>query len=248
MSATNRNRGPREIGPLLMVGALLTFSALVVGTWGAMLAGAVIAHRQRPAANPFTAVISLATGAGRWPGAAATAIALGEGVGALALAALLARATLRGRTPRLAVDAAARHMATRKDIEPLTARRTAATAARLGLPEGSPPGIALGLALPGRIPVFGDWESMHLHWWGTRTGKTTSQAIPAVLTAPGACLATSNKRDIIDGTRLIREDVGDVWVFDPHQLAAQDPDWWWNPLGYVRDVDKAKVTAVWPRD
>ena len=30
-----------------------------------------------------------------------------------------------------------------------------------------------------------------------------------------------------------------VWVFDPQKIAQEEPDWWWNPLSYVTDEEKA---------
>jgi type IV secretory pathway TraG/TraD family ATPase VirD4 len=76
---------------------------------------------------------------------------------------------------------------------------------------------------------------MHIDIWGPRTGKTTSRAIPVILSTPGAALVTSNKRDIVDGTREVRAVGGPVWVFDPQSVALEEPAWWWNPLSYVTD-------------
>jgi type IV secretory pathway TraG/TraD family ATPase VirD4 len=58
---------------------------------------------------------------------------------------------------------------------------------------------------------------------GPRTMKTTSYAVPAILDASGAVIATSNKRDIVDVTGLIRSEAGAVWVFDPQSVAEEDP-------------------------
>ncbi|WP_237740837.1 type IV secretory system conjugative DNA transfer family protein [Crystallibacter crystallopoietes] len=63
--------------------------------------------------------------------------------------------------------------------------------------------------------------------------------IPAILDAPGAVVSTSNKRDVVDGTRGVRETTAPVWVFDPQKIAQEEPDWWWNPLSYVTDEEKA---------
>ncbi|MBM6622524.1 TraM recognition domain-containing protein [Micrococcaceae bacterium RIT802] len=30
-----------------------------------------------------------------------------------------------------------------------------------------------------------------------------------------------------------------MWVFDPQKIAQEEPTWWWNPLSYVTDEDKA---------
>ena len=76
--------------------------------------------------------------------------------------------------------------------------------------------------------------------------------MPAILDAPGAVVSTSNKRDVVDGTRGVREPTAPVWVFDPQKIAQEEPDWWWNPLSYVTDEEKAyKLTqhfAVGSRD
>ncbi|NUP34508.1 MAG: TraM recognition domain-containing protein [Streptomycetaceae bacterium] len=71
--------------------------------------------------------------------------------------------------------------------------------------------------------------------WGPRTGKTATRAIPAVVAAPGAVVVTSNKRDIVDATRGVRERRGPVWVFDPQGQAGEPPSWWWDPLTFVGD-------------
>lgn len=95
------------------------------------------------------------------------------------------------------------------------------TANRLGV-TGSP-GVPVGKTVIGKQMVFGSWEDMHIDIWGPRTGKSTSRAIPAILSAPGAALVTSNKRDIVDGTRDVRAVDGPVWVFDPQSVALEEP-------------------------
>jgi hypothetical protein len=49
--------------------------------------------------------------------------------------------------------------------------------------------------------------------------------VPAIVDAPGAgiVIATSNKRDTLDATRSLREREGDVWAFDPQQVAGEPP-------------------------
>jgi hypothetical protein len=60
---------------------------------------------------------------------------------------------------------------------------------------------------------------------------------------PGAFIATSNKRDILDATRGMREREGDMWVFDPQQVAGEQPLWWWDPLSFVVNDDTARELA-----
>jgi hypothetical protein len=103
----------------------------------------------------------------------------------------------------------------------------------------SPVDVEVDLAADKREPGaqlaegFGDPAGQRLIA-GPRTMKTTSYAVPAILDAPGAVIATSNKRDIVDVTRSIRSEAGDVWVFDPQAVAEEAPSWWWNPLTYVK--------------
>ncbi|WP_432545869.1 type IV secretory system conjugative DNA transfer family protein [Kineococcus sp. SYSU DK004] len=78
-----------------------------------------------------------------------------------------------------------------------------------------------------------------------RAGKTTSLAVPSVLAAPGAVVATSNKADLWAATTSLRAgDTGErVWVFDPQTIAGTRQDWWWNPLAGVGTVEEATRLA-----
>ena len=44
-------------------------------------------------------------------------------------------------------------------------------------------------------------------------------------------------------TRDLRAADGDVWVFDPQGVAGEKPTWWWNPLTYVTDSERAAEMA-----
>jgi hypothetical protein len=58
-------------------------------------------------------------------------------------------------------------------------------------------------------------------------------------------VATSNKRDIVDMTRDVREQLnGKTWVFDPQQVAGETVSWYWNPLTYVRSERHARELAA----
>ncbi|OBA46576.1 hypothetical protein A5728_10205 [Kocuria sp. ICS0012] len=95
----------------------------------------------------------------------------------------------------------------------------------------------------GGYTLYASWEDTLVHIWGTRTGKTTTQAAPSIIEAPGPVIATSNKRDLSDLTRDIRAGEGDVRVFDPQGVAGEQPTWWWNPLAYVIDSERAAELA-----
>lgn len=160
---------------------------------------------------------------GAWVAVAAT-------IAAVSAAGLVAYRHRRS----LAIDRAAAHLPGPGDLPRLTGRGAAATAARLGV-AGPARGVPIGRTVRGNRDLWGSWEDMHFDIWGPRTGKTTSRTIPAVVTAPGSVVVTSNKRDIVDATRGVREKRGPVWVFDPQGQAGEPPSWWWNPLSFVGD-------------
>jgi type IV secretory pathway TraG/TraD family ATPase VirD4 len=78
-----------------------------------------------------------------------------------------------------------------------------------------------------------------------RAGKTTALAIPAVLDAPGAVVATSNKADLVEATAEARAAGTSerVWVFDPQHITSRQQTWWWNPLRGVSTVEEAHRLA-----
>lgn len=243
MTATEGKRGPSsEIGPFLFLGAVLTVVIGVLGCWGAAAAGAALSGETAPSANPFTFVIGLASGAETWPGGSATVIAGAEGLLVLTIVGITLRVVMKkGAKPK--IDRTARYLGRGKDLNKLSAAGAAATAARLGA-KTDLPGVFIGRSLTGGRPLYGSFEDMHIDIWGPRTGKTTRRAIPAICDAPGSVLVTSNKRDVVDATRGVREAKGKVWVFDPQGRAGEPPSWWWNPLSYVTDVSRARKMAA----
>ncbi|TQJ54532.1 MULTISPECIES: type IV secretory system conjugative DNA transfer family protein [Streptomyces] len=214
---------------------------VAAGAWLAAKVGAGYADEPAPPSNPLTFLVEVIKGDYSWPGSAASAVAAGEAVvvGILGLAAYRVRERFRNK-PK--VDGAAQHLAKGEELGKLTMKGAAATAERLGVQSGTP-GVFIGRSVKGRQPLYGSYEDMHVDIWGPRTGKTTRRAIPAILDGPGAVLVTSNKRDIVDATRGPRTARGPVWVFDPQQVAQEEPSWWWNPLSYVTDVAKARKMA-----
>jgi type IV secretory pathway TraG/TraD family ATPase VirD4 len=138
-------------------------------------------------------------------------------------------------------------------------RRSAARAA-MGLrrsladavPRGIDPaqvGLALGRLLrPGGRPgptVYATWEDTVVAFMAPRTGKTTAQAIPFVLSAPGAVIATSNKADLWAATAAPRAAAtgGRVWLFDPQHITWQPQTFWWDLLRGLRTVEDAHRLA-----
>lgn len=169
-------------------------------------------------------------------------VLLYAGLGGAALTALVVAVRhFMNRGPE--IDRTARYLASPRQVRSLTTAGAKQEAARLGA-RTTVPGIPIGMSVRGQQPLWGTWESMHFDIWGPRTGKTATRAIPAVVSAPGAVVVTSNKRDIIDATRGVREQSGQVWVFDPQGKAQEPPSWWWNPLTFINNnIVRAMIMA-----
>lgn len=114
-------------------------------------------------------------------------------------------------------------------------------------------GRDIGLALgnlktrkggPGPV-LYASWEDTVVAFMAPRSGKTTSQSIPFVLSAPGAVIATSNKADLWAATAELRErTTGEpVWLFDPQHITYQPQRWWWDPLRMLDTVEEASRMA-----
>lgn len=241
MSTVTRRAGAQMVdGEMVFASAVVGVLFVSVGIFvysaqlGAKLAGS---HRQVPV-NPVKLIEALHRHQLTWP-PQATAIAA---VSTL----LLVSCTLFGwlvwtrRTGH--IDRSARHMGRGPSIAPLTAKVTSRKSRSFGLKS---PGLEIATAIAGGTRLYMDFESCCLDIWGMRRGKTTSRAVPTILSAPGPVLATSNKRDIVDMTRDVREQLnGSTWVFDPQQVAGEEVSWYWNPLSYVRSERHARELAA----
>lgn len=240
----NRRKQPGGMSDEAILG--LGAAALVLVVGGSLYAALTLGHRwsgsgvQVPS-SPIPALVSFFKGTIPWPGTSGWWVLGGGAVlvtGLLFLALWGRRVLQKGRSR---VDRAAAFMGRGRDIEELGKKSAQAKAKRLGVVQAA--GVPIGKTVSGGQPLFGSWEDMHVDIWGPRTGKTTSRAIPAILEAPGSVLVTSNKRDVVDATRDLRSEQGQVWVFDPQSIALEEPSWWWNPLSYVTDEVKAAKLA-----
>jgi len=238
------------LGPALF----LTAVALGAAVWGALFVAFAV-DGQRPPGNPFELATAIAQGDLTWSTSVLVVLAVGTLVVAAAVA-VVAMALWRRRGRRVAVDAAAPHMATRRDVAAMTYKPRAKQTRRLtSLPPdaltGAQPavGLPLGTHVPSGAPLWSSWEDMALLVAGPRTMKSSAYTIPLALAAPGPCFITENKRGVLDHTRAARAELGQVWVFDPQNVAATvadgaAPTWWWNPLTYVTDESKAEKLAA----
>lgn len=193
-----------------------------------------------------------------WPGTPPALVWACSAVLLLLILAPVATAGLRlarTRTPDAAVLGS---LASRRDVAALTAPDALQRARRLrpslpprGPVEASDVGVALGTLRTPRGPrhrgpaLRASWEDVLLAVMAPRAGKTTALAVPAVLDAPGAVVATSNKADLWAATSARRsEKTGEqVWVFDPQSIVYAERAWWWNPLRGLITVEEAHRLA-----
>ncbi|GAA4378204.1 type IV secretory system conjugative DNA transfer family protein [Paeniglutamicibacter cryotolerans] len=239
MSAPNRKGTSGTSGQALLPFILVSLVLLILGGgWVSFQLGARLAGDPEPPTS-FPAVLrGLVDGSLLWP-VQGTVIAITLAIMLALLAAsigvLRTRSGRSRSTPR--VDKAARYLGRGQDIAAYTPKGATKTAKRLGVT--GTPGLFVGTVVSTNQPFYQGWEDLSLDIWGPRVGKSASRVIPAILDAPGCVLSTSNKRDVLDATRGTRVATAPVWVFDPQQIAHEEPSWWWDPLSYVTDEDKA---------
>jgi hypothetical protein len=92
--------------------------------------------------------------------------------------------------------------------------------------------------------LYASWEETVLVFFGPRGGKTTSLAVPYVLSAPGAVVATSVRADLWAVTAETRAASGSsVWTFDPQAITAAGQQFWVNLLAGMTSVEAAHRLA-----
>ncbi|MGM0723958.1 MAG: type IV secretory system conjugative DNA transfer family protein [Actinomycetota bacterium] len=103
-------------------------------------------------------------------------------------------------------------------------------------------GLCLGRRLGGvgesRL-LYASEEDVMLMIAGPRSNKTSAQVVPAILSAPGPVIATSNKVDVFTLSIGLRAELGRCFVADPQGIAGVEQSWWWNPLADIKDLADA---------
>ena len=177
-------------------------------------------------------------------------IAVWAVLGLLVVAVITVVVAKRATRPRS--DDPMRSMATAADLARLTPAGAADAAVALRPSLTDTPrkrlsagecGITLGRLLPKGPVLRSTWEDVLLAIMAPRAGKTTALAVPMVLDAPGAVVATSNKSDLLATTAAARTRRGRVWVFDPQSIAVFPQRFWWNPLAGITTVPDANRLA-----
>lgn len=175
----------------------------------------------------------------------ATGFTIVAEAGAITAAALVAR-RWRATSP---IDKRARGMASPRQLKEVAGRSAVEKAQRLrpdaDLSQPGAVGLTVGTTVVGGVKVLQSWEDVAIVFAGPRTGKTAGLAVGSVIDAPGPVLATSNKRDLRDLTRGVREERGDrIWESDLQGITGTaHQDWWWNPFGNVDSIASARKLA-----
>ncbi|WP_406231121.1 type IV secretory system conjugative DNA transfer family protein [Nocardia sp. NBC_01009] len=236
MAKKKKVQDPAVAGPDVTLYMIYAGFAILGTLWIALhLGNAMAVTRQDVPINPIAIVADLARGKLHWPRASTVLVLL---VIALLLVYLYVRKQLQKRQGkgRLAIDDKADVMGNGSAIASLTEAGVRAKAETLGVRLGynDAPGVPIGIGVADGVMLYGSYEDLHLDIWGPRQGKSTSRVIPAILTAIGPVLATSNKRDVVDATRDVRKAKGSpTFVFDPQGVAGEEPTWYWDPLAWV---------------
>jgi len=224
-----------EPGPTIALATMGVAAVAVLGAWASLELGEKISPTgQVVPGNPVVAVIDLLQGQVQWSGGA-TIVAVGLVAAAFIVLLVIASALGRRNAGRTRVDDVAKHLAGRSDVRSLSAK----TVARANRERGetvTTPGVYIGKEVATGQDLWGGWEDLHLDLWGPRQGKTSSRIIPMIRRAPGICISTSCKRDVIEATMPFRQQVGRVWVLDPQDKAVglDTSRWYFDPLDFVR--------------
>ncbi|PZT84862.1 MAG: hypothetical protein DI630_36600, partial [Gordonia sp. (in: high G+C Gram-positive bacteria)] len=230
-----RTSQTREPGPTITLVMMGVVAAAVIAVWGSITLGESIAPTgQEVPGNPAVAVIDLAQGQVQWT-TGATIVAVALLLVAAALLAVVAALVGRRQGRRTRVDGITKHLAGRADVKSLSAKSVVRANRERG-DTTQTPGVYIGKEVASGQDLWGGWEDLHLDLWGPRQGKTSSRIIPMIRRAPGICISTSCKRDVIEATMPFRQQVGRVWILDPQDKAVglDTSKWYFDPLDFVR--------------
>lgn len=244
MSAVTRNhKNPATPGLMFLV----FLGLLGVFFFGAFPAGEATAGNRydwTAAQTTWDRLVAVFLGQEQWTEGHTHAVLVWFGVPVAVIIVLLSvRALFRPR--RQEIDKAARFMGRGRQIEPLRKHSVRKKAKRLGVKDTLHPGILLAALVAGGERLYASFEDTCVDIWGSRAGKSSTRAIPVILTAPGAVLATSNKPDLVSVCAKVRALVGNVLVFDPQGICGHvtSPTVFFNPLASVKTIEDARDVA-----
>lgn len=161
------------------------------------------------------------------------------GLGLVAAAIIVTVGTLT--YPLWGLSPAERKLRSTKDLGDVVGKGAAKKGAELrGFDSDQPStdmsklAYVIGKVTGTRKLVYKTLEDFCLIIMGPRSNKTSAQAVPRILAAIGAVVATSNKPDLWILTAALRKLRGPIYAYDPGQIAFAKQMWWWNIL---RDID-----------
>lgn len=226
-----------ETGWIILGVTVIGLVAAVFSVWvAARLGGAVMSS-----AGEY--LVGLPTGTSSWPGWRSTLVLIMIW-GVLVGCGVVVWSVLHRKNPMIVtrVDSRAHSMAATTDLTVMLPEGAVADAIRL---DSTAIGVGVPVAehVPTFRPLLGSYEWVQAWILGPRAGKTTCVVTRQICETDGPVVATSNKRDIVDLTRLRRLELGHCWVFDPQDLIGETAEWWWNPLTFVSSVDRADELA-----
>ena len=243
--------------PFALLGLMWGIIALAWLTWVAGATTAALAGR--PGGPGFGAGFVVDLAHGRWnllyPHVNHTLVAVVYGVFVAFAAAPVVAGWMVWERRRTHAGDPLPSLARPRDVADLTPAGVTARARQLrpslaGIPAKQLKPMDIGLALgtmllPGRRGprLRASWEDGVLAVMGPRAMKTTALAVPMILDAPGAVLATSNRADVWATTHAARARAGLVRVFDPQGITRVAQSWWWNPLTAIGSVEDAARMA-----
>ncbi|WP_121842273.1 type IV secretory system conjugative DNA transfer family protein [Streptomyces sp. S5] len=236
----------------LLLGVLAVLVPLSHLVW---LSGNITAHLAGGSWAPYQPTKALLHPEEVWPDAGETSLLIGARVVpvllllALGAGAAVAWVRYKNRSGgRMKITGTAKA----RDIQPLMAKAITEKARSLRPSlkdakhiDAKDTGILLGDLQGTRQEVRMGFEDVAVAIMAPRSGKTTSLAIPSMLSAPGPVLLTSNKAagDAFTTAYEARARAGAVWTMDPQQIAHAAREMWWNPLATAKTLDGANRLA-----
>ncbi|MCX5094068.1 TraM recognition domain-containing protein [Streptomyces sp. NBC_00365] len=252
-SSSSSNTDGYDLVLRLLLGVLAVVVPLSHLAW---LSGNITAYLTGTAWAPYQPTNALLHPEQVWPDAGETSLLIGARIVPVLLllalgvwaGVLWARHKNRsgGRKKKIT------DMAKARDIEPLMAKAITdkARSLRPSLKDSKhidakDTGVLLGNLQGSRHEVRMGFEDVAVAIMAPRSGKTTSLAIPSMLSAPGPVLLTSNKAagDAFTTAYEARARAGAVWTMDPQQIAHAAREMWWNPLASATTLDGANRLA-----
>jgi len=227
----------------LALGGVIVLLVLIVGVYWVSAALSPDIMRTATGRDPISIFISQARGISPVTGKQ-VAIGIAGLVLIVSLGGLIAFAGWKNGRGGSRVDHLAKSMAHGRDFAPMMDKEARQDAERLGAAEASD-GVPLGKLVNNNKMLKASWEWVQIWLCGPRAGKTSCVCVPQIMETNGPVLATSNKRDIVDMTRGPRSRHGKVWVHDVQDIIGESASWFWNPLSFVTDKERAqKLTDV----